>query len=177
MSQAIQPVIGKNVYIAETAYVAGDVAIGDDSTVMHQVVIRADIASIRIGKRVNVQDGAILHTATGESLDIADDVGIGHRAVVHCTSVGRRTLIGIGALLLDGAEIGSECVIAAGSLVTPWSIIPDGSVVMGVPGRIVRESEPRDFQMIDHVVQSYIRMGRQHAAGRYPNIAPSPPNS
>lgn len=171
MSQIIKPKLGRGVYIAPTAYVAGDVTLGDQVTVMHHVMIRGDIAPIRIGARVNVQDGTVVHTPHGVPLDIADDVGIGHRAVVHCRSIGPRTLIGIGAIVLDDCEIGSRCLIGAGSLLVPRTRIPDGSVVMGVPGQVVRQTSDRDLATIDHVLRSYLELGRQHAAGRFPNVA------
>ena len=171
------PRVGKNVYIAETAYVAGDVVLGDDVTIMHHVVVRGDIAAIRIGSRVNLQDGAVVHTPHGVPLDIADDVGIGHRAVVHCRRVGPRTLIGIGAILLDDCEVGEQCIIAAGALLPPGSKVPDGTVMMGVPARPVRTVNEKDLAAIDHVLRSYLRLGREHAAGRFPNIAPLAANS
>ncbi len=138
---------------------------------MHHVMIRGDIAPIRLGARVNVQDGSILHTRYGVPLDIADDVGIGHRAVVHCRSVGSRTLIGTGAIVLDDCEIGSHCLIAAGALLTPRTRVPDGSVVMGMPGKVVRATSPTDLEAIDHVINSYLRLARLYAAGEFPNIA------
>lgn len=171
MGRVIQPSLGRDVYIAPTAYVGGDVVVGDQSTVMHFVAIRGDIAPIRIGARVNVQDGAVLHTADGTALDIADEVSIGHRAVVHCRKVGSRTLIGIGAILLDDCQIGSRCIVAAGAVVAPGTEIPEGSVVMGVPGRIVRKTGEADLAAIDQAVQNYIKIGREHGKGRYPNIA------
>jgi len=172
MSEILRPVLGRDVYIAPTSYVGGDVVIGDQSTVMHHVMIRGDIAPIRIGARVNVQDGVVIHTPHGTPLDIADDVGIGHRAIVHCRRIGTRTLIGMGAILLDDCEIGSRCIIAAGTVLSPKTLVPDGSVVMGVPGKVVREVTNRDLQAIDHVVQSYLELGRLHAAGLFPNIIP-----
>ncbi len=172
-SRSVGPTLGKNVYISPTAYVGGDLVIGDDSTVMHQVTIRADIAPIRIGARVNFQDGVVVHTPWGTPLDIADEVGVGHGAIVHCRSIGPRTLVGIGSILLDNCTIGERCVIAAGSVLTPGSVVPDGSVVMGTPGRIVREVTQRDLDMIDHVVRSYQETGRRCAAGEFPNIAPA----
>ncbi len=170
MTNQLSPRRGRDVYIAPTAYVAGDLVIGDESTIMHHVVVRADIAPIRIGARVNLQDGTVVHTSFGVPLDIADDVGVGHRAVVHCRRVGSRTLIGTGAIVLDDCEIGSHCLIAAGTLLTPRTVIPDGSVVMGIPGKVVREVNERDLAIIDHVISSYVRLGRLHAAGRFPNI-------
>ncbi len=170
LMQTIHPKLGQRVYIAPTAYVAGDVELGDDVTIMHHVMIRGDIAPIRIGPRVNVQDGSILHTKRGVPLDIAEDVGIGHRAVVHCRRVGSRTLIATGAIVLDDCEIGSRCIVAAGTVLPPGTIIPDGSMVMGLPGRIVRQTNERDLETIDHVVNSYVQLGRLHAQGAFPNV-------
>ncbi len=171
MSEPIRPIVGRDVYISPTSYVGGDVVIGDRSTIMHHVMIRGDIAPIRIGQRVNIQDGSIVHTPHGTPLDIADDVGVGHRAIVHCRRIGSRTLIGMGCILLDDCEIGSRCIIAAGSVLSPRTIVPDGSVVMGVPGKVVREVSDRDLQAIDHVIRSYLELGRLHTSGRFPNIA------
>lgn len=170
------PRLGRDVFVASTAYVGGDVVLGDEVTVMHHVVIRGDIAPIRIGRRVNVQDGTILHTPYGKVLTIEDDVGIGHRAVVHCSRIGSRTLVGIGSILLDDCEIGSRCIIAAGSVLPPRTVVPDDTVIMGVPGRPVRKVTPADLEAIDHVVSSYVLLGRQHAAGEFPNIARLRPN-
>jgi len=171
MMDSVRPVLGAGVFIAPTSFVTGDVTLGDECTIMHHVIVRGDIAPIRIGARVNLQDGTVVHTPYGTPMDIADDVGVGHQAVVHCRRVGTRSLIGIGAIVLDDAEIGSLCVIAAGSLVPPGKIIPDGSVVMGVPGKVVRQVTDDDLKLIDHVVRSYVELGRLHAAGRFPNIA------
>jgi len=165
------PRLGRDVYVAPTAYVGGDVVLGDNTTIMHHVTLRGDIAPIRVGKRVNFQDGTVVHTPFGTPLDIADDVGVGHRAVVHCRQIGTRTLVGIGAVLLDDCEIGSRCVIAAGCVLAPRTSIPDGSVVMGVPGTVVRSVTERDLAMIDHVVESYVKLGQLHASGSFPNIA------
>ncbi len=170
------PIVGQNVYIAPTAYVGGQVVVGDGSTIMQHVVIRGDIASIRLGRYVNVQDGAVLHTPHNVPLDIGNEVGIGHRAVVHGRRVGDRSLIGIGAIVLDDCEVGSRCLIAAGTVLPPGTVIPDGSVVMGLPGKIVRETSLDDLQVIDHVVRSYRALGRLHAEGRFPNIAAAHPN-
>lgn len=167
----VTPVLGRNVYIAPTAYVGGEVTLGDDCTVMHHVCVRGDVSAIRIGARVNVQDGAIVHTKTGVPLDIAEDVGIGHRAVVHCRRVGRHTLIGIGAIVLDDAEIGADCLVAAGAVVPPGMIVPDGKLVMGIPARVVRDVSAKEREYVDFVVSNYLRLNRSHAAGAYPNIA------
>jgi len=167
----VSPRLGRDVFIASTAYVGGDVELGDQVAVMHHVVIRGDIAPIRIGNRVNIQDGSVVHTPHGKALEIGDDVGIGHRAVVHCAAIGGRSLIGIGSILLDECHIGSRCLIAAGSVLPPGSVVPDDTVVMGIPGKPIRRTTKEDLTVIDHVVRSYIDLGRKHAAGGFPNIA------
>jgi len=98
-----QVVYGRNVYVAPTAYVGGDVVIGDDCTIMHHVTIRGDVAPIRLGNRVNIQDGCVLHCNRNVTLELGDEVAVGHRAVVHCHRIGAGSLIGTGALLLDDA--------------------------------------------------------------------------
>lgn len=168
-SQPVHPTLGRRVYIAPSAVVCGEVTLGDDCTVMHHVLIRGDVSAITVGSRCNVQDGTVIHTKTGIPLDIADEVAIGHRAIVHCRRVGRRTLVGMGAIILDDAEIGEECVIAAGAVVPPGMLVPPGKVVMGVPGRIVRDITPRDREYTDFVVENYLRLNKLHAAGLYPN--------
>ncbi len=177
MSTKFEPKLGRDVYLAPSSFVCGDLVLGDLVTVMPHVVIRADIAPIRIGHRVNLQDGTIVHTPMGDPLDIGDDVGVGHRAIIHCRRIDRHCLIGMGSILLDGCEIGSDCIIAAGAVLAPGTRVPACSVVMGVPGKVVRSATEKDLQAIDHVVQSYIDLGRQHAAGDFPNIAPSMPNA
>lgn len=168
MPQPVRPIIGRDVYIAPTAYVGGEVSLGDGCTVMHHVVIRGDVSAIRIGARVNVQDGTVIHTKTGVPLDIADEVSIGHRAVVHCRRVGRAALIGIGAIVLDDAEIGEGAFIGAGAVVPPGMIVPAAKVVMGVPARIIRDVGPREADYARFVIDNYIRLGREYAAGIYP---------
>lgn len=167
----VRPAIGRNVYIAPTSYVGGDVTIGDDSTIMHHVMIRGDVSAIRIGARCNIQDMTVIHTRTGVDLDIADEVSVGHRAVVHCRRVGPGALIGIGAIVLDDAELGEGCLIAAAALVPPGMNVPPGKVVVGVPGRIVREVTDDDRRYMRFVVERYLDLGRRHAAGQYPNAA------
>ena len=164
--------LGHNVYIAPTAYVAGQVVIQDDCTIMHQVVIRGDIAAIHLGRRCNVQDGAIIHTKHSCPQIIGDDVSIGHRAVVHGQRIGAGVLIGIGSIILDDCQIGDGCIIAAGALLPPGTVVPQGKVVMGIPAKVVRDVNQDDRRYAGHVVESYLALGRRHAAGQFPNIAP-----
>jgi carbonic anhydrase/acetyltransferase-like protein (isoleucine patch superfamily) len=164
---------GDKVYVAPTAYIGGAVSLGDECTIMHHVVIRGDVSAIRIGARCNVQDGTIIHTNRGVDLDIEDEVSIGHRAVVHCKRVGAGSLIGIGSIVLDDCELGAGCLIAAGAILPPGTIVPPGKVVMGVPGKVVRDVKETERVYFREVTESYLHLGRLHAAGKYPNHAPT----
>ncbi len=161
-------IVGKDVFIAPTAYVGGNVTLGDQCTVMHNTSIRGDVSEIRIGNRVNVQDGAVVHTDINVPLHIHDDVTIGHRAVIHCSHVGAGTLIGMGAILLDGCEIGERCIIAAGAVLPPRTTVPDQKLVVGTPGIITRDVSEDELRYMATAVRTYIELGRLHAAGRYP---------
>src|SRR6516225_6680957 len=126
-------------YLAPGAIVTGDVLLSPGVNVWFGSVLRGDLARIYLGPRVNIQDGCIVHTDYDAPQDIEEGVVVGHRAVLHGARVGRDTLIGMGALLLTGCEIGEECLIAAGTLVTEGRRIPPRSVVMCVPGKVVRQ--------------------------------------
>lgn len=126
------------VYIHPSAVLSGDIELGKHVSIWPAAVLRADMDSIRIGDRTNIQDGCVLHVDTGTPLIVGKSVTIGHRAVLHSCTVGDNCLIGIGAIVLDGAEIGENCLIAAGSLISPGKKIPPRSLVMGAPGRIIR---------------------------------------
>ena len=169
--------LGRDVFIAPTAFVGGDVILADQCTVMHQVTIRGDVSPVRIGERCNIQDGAVIHTKYEVPQIIGPEVTIGHRAVVHGRRIGTGVLIGIGAIVLDDCEVGDGCIIAAGALLPPGTVIPPGQVVMGTPGRITREVSDADRRYIRHVVQRYIELGRQHASDRFPNWSQTPNRS
>ena len=115
-------------YLAEGAIVKGDVTIGEDSGIWYHATVRGDTEKITIGSRTNIQDNAVLHVGAGHALTIGDDVTIGHSAIVHGCTVGNNTLIGMGAIILNGAVIGNNCIIGAGALVTQNMEIPDGSM-------------------------------------------------
>ena len=171
------PKLGCGVYLAPTAYVAGDVVLGDQCTIMHQVVIRGDTAPIRIGRRCNIQDGSILHTDHDEPLEIGDDVSVGHRSVLHGRSIGAGSLIGIGATILQGAVIGEGAIVAPGALVPPGAQIKPNTVVMGIPARTIRETNNDDRVRIKATVDAYIQLGIRHAAGEFPNIVSGSANA
>ncbi len=155
------------IWAARTAVIVGDVNFGEDCNVWHHCMIRGDVAPIRLGERVNVQDGCVLHCKHGTTLEIASEVAMGHMAVVHGKRVGARTLIGTRATVLDDCEIGEDCIIAAGALLAPGTIVPDGSVVMGMPGKVVRPIRDEERAYIHRVVHGYVELARRHAAGDY----------
>lgn len=142
-------------YVAPGAQVIGSVRLGRESSVWFAAVLRGDNDWIEIGDGTNVQDGAIIHTDEGAPTHVGRDVTIGHRALLHSCAVGDESLIANGAMVLDGARIGRHCIIAAGALVPPGRDIPDGSMVMGAPGRIVREVGERERALIAHAAASY----------------------
>ena len=135
---ARQPKLGKGVYIARGAAVMGDVTLGDYSSVWYNAVLRGDINRIVVGHHTNVQDNAVLHLADDFPCIVGNYVTIGHSAVVHACRVGDETLVGMGAVILDGAVIGKQCIIGAGALVTQGTKIPAGSMVLGAPAKVVR---------------------------------------
>ncbi len=154
-------------YIASSAIVVGDVALGPDVSVWPCAVIRGDVAPIHIGARTNVQDGSVLHCCHDTPLDIADDVIIAHRAVVHCRSVGAFSLIGNGAILLDHSRIGEDCLIGAGSVVPPRMIVPPGSLVIGSPAKIVRPIRDSERAYIRQGLAYYQDLARRYLDGEF----------
>ena len=138
----------------------GSVRFGRGATVWFNCVVRGDTDWIIIGEGSNVQDGTVMHTDAGVPLAVGSRVSIGHRALLHGCTVGDDTLIANGAMILDGATIGSRCLIAAGALVPPRRTIPDGSVVMGMPGAIVRQTNESDLQLFKLTAEHYTARGR-----------------
>jgi carbonic anhydrase/acetyltransferase-like protein (isoleucine patch superfamily) len=155
-------------YVAANAVVTGDVVLSAGANVWFGCVLRGDLARITLGPRVNVQDGCIVHTDHGEPLLLEEGVVVGHRAVLHGRLVGRDTLVGMGALLLTGCEIGSECLIAAGTVVTERRRIPPRSVVMGVPGKVVREVTDEDLRRTLATCAHYLDLAQRYARGAFP---------
>lgn len=154
-------------FVAGSAIVVGDVTLGADTSVWPFTCIRGDVAPIRVGARCSIQDQVMLHTRSGETLEIGDDVAIGHQACVHCRRVGDGCLIGIGATVLDGAVLGEGCLVAAGAVVRPESRVAAGSMVAGVPARVVRPVSAAERSYIARIVAAYRELARQHAAGRF----------
>jgi carbonic anhydrase/acetyltransferase-like protein (isoleucine patch superfamily) len=144
----VRPDIADNAYVAPNAQIIGNVKMADHSSVWFGAVIRGDNDLIEIGARTNIQDNSVLHTDPGIPLTIGDGVIVGHRVMLHGCKIGENTLIGIGATILNGAEIGKNCIIGAHSLITEGKVIPDGSMVVGSPGRIIKSLTEQHFQML-----------------------------
>jgi len=155
-------------YRAINSIVAGDVTIGRHSSVWFNAVIRGDVAPIIIGQRVNIQDGAVVHCDTGHSNMIEDDVTIGHGATVHGKHVGRGSLIGMSATLLSRTVIGSECLIAAGAVLPPDTVVPDRHLVVGVPGKIVRPISDKELNYMRWLIPHYVELAQKYLTGAFP---------
>lgn len=133
------PKLGKNVFIADGAVCLGDVTLGDDSSIWFNATVRGDRDQIFIGKGTNIQDNCVVHTDTGHVVTIGDYVTVGHGAIIHGCSIGDCTLVGMGATILNGAVIGKNCIIGAGALVTQNTIVPDNSMMIGMPAKNVKD--------------------------------------
>lgn len=157
------PVLGEGVFVEDSAQVIGDVVIGKDSSIWFNAVVRGDVHYIRIGDRTNVQDNSTLHvTKDTYPLIIGNDITIGHNVVLHGCTIKDRCLIGMGAIILDNAEIGEDCIVGAGALVTEGMKVPPGSLVLGIPAKVVREITPEAKAKILKSAQNYIEYSRNY---------------
>jgi len=138
------PSIAPDAFVAETAVITGDVEIGEGSSIWYGVSIRGDSAPIRIGRRVNVQDNSVIHADPDAPVTIGDDVSIGHAAIVHGATIGDKSLIGMGAILLSRSRVGSGSIVAAGSLVVEDGSVGDAELVIGAPAKVRRTLSPRE---------------------------------
>ena len=151
-------------FIAENATVIGDVSLGKDTGIWFGAVVRGDNERITIGEGSNIQDNCVVHVSAGHPVNIGDYVSIGHGAIVHGCTIKDRVLVGMGSIILNGAEIGEDTIIGAGAVVPENKIIPPGSVVMGIPGKVVKEiSEDQKAHILKNS-KVYIEL-----AGRYAN--------
>lgn len=166
----MQPLFARTVekaYLAATGVVVGDVTLGEHASVWFGAVIRGDVAPVVIGRRVNVQDNAVVHCDSGVANVIEDDVTIGHSAIVHGALVGAGSLIGMGATVLGQTRIGRNCLIAAGAVVPPGLVVPDGHCVMGVPGKIVRPIKDAERAYMAALTEHYVRLAERYASGEF----------
>lgn len=165
--------IHPSAFIAPTAAVMGDVTLGEDVSIWYNAVVRGDMAPVVIGAQSNIQDGTIVHVDTGVPCMVGERVGVGHRVILHGCTVGNDCLIAMGSVLLNRVTIGSGSVVAAGAVVPEGMQVPANSLVMGVPGRIVRPVDPALAERVAATWKHYVKEARAHRAGRYPLVVHS----
>ena len=150
------PQVGRGAFIAEGARLVGSVTLGEQASIWFNAVLRADIASISIGRRSNIQDNCTLHVDHGSPTVVGDEVTVGHAATLHGCTIEPRVLIGMGAVILSGAMIGAGSIVGAHALVTEGKVIPPRSLVLGSPGRVVRSTTDEEVRAILENVEHYV---------------------
>ena len=164
--RGVMPRLHPSVFVAEGAQIMGDVEIGEDASVWYNTVIRGDVNSIRIGSRTNIQDLTMIHVEKGtHPTRLGDDVTVGHHVVIHGCTIGNRVLVGIGAIVLNGVVIEDDVFIAAGTLLTPGTHVPSGSMVMGSPGKVKRPlTDAERANLVPHAA-GYVLNAKLHRSG------------
>lgn len=155
------PNVANNAFIAPGVRIIGDVTIGEDSSIWFNSVLRGDEGPITIGKRCNIQDNSTCHLYEGQPLVLEDEVSIGHNVILHGCTIRKRALIGMGSIILDGAEIGEEAFIGANTLIPPGKKIPPRTMVMGSPGKVIRELTDKDIELIQLTIDTYYEKGQK----------------
>jgi carbonic anhydrase/acetyltransferase-like protein (isoleucine patch superfamily) len=158
-------------WVAPNAVVLGNVRLERDVSIWFGAVIRGDNEPIHIGEATNIQDGCVLHTDPGFPLTIGPRSLVGHQAMLHGCTIGTNSLIGIGAIVLNGCRIGDNCIIGAHTILPENKVIPSGSLVVGSPGRIVRQTTEKDISKVKEDVEHYVQNGRKFARGLKPMTA------
>jgi carbonic anhydrase/acetyltransferase-like protein (isoleucine patch superfamily) len=162
----VRPQLGRGVFLAETCAVIGDVVVGDESSIWFSTVLRGDVMPIRVGARTSLQDGTIVHVTSGfAGTTIGSDCTIGHAAIIHACTIEDECLIGMGAIVLDGARVGRGSFVGAGALVTPHTDIPPGSFVIGAPARVKRSVDDNEREQIAYGAKHYVELTRAYLAG------------
>lgn len=164
---AKSPSVDATAFIAQGAVVVGDVTLGAHSSVWYGAVLRGDINRISVGARSNIQDGSVVHVSDDHAAVIGEDVTVGHRAIVHACRVENEVLIGMGAILLDGCHIGPRSIIAAGAVVPKGLVVPEGSLVIGTPGRIIRALTAEERAANLKLAAKYVEVSRRFIAAGY----------
>lgn len=162
-----EPRVPESAWVAPSADVVGDVELGEDASVWYQCVLRGDIAPIRVGRSANIQDLTMVHVDVDQPCVIGDEVGIGHRAIIHACEVRDGALIGMGAIVLSGAVVGEGALVAAGAVVTEGMEVPPDSLVVGVPGKIIREVDDALRERMRLTVAHYTELKEGHRTGRW----------
>ncbi len=169
--EGMQPRIDATVRVDATALVIGDVEIGADSSVWPMAVVRGDVNAIRIGARTNIQDGAVVHvthdgefTPGGFATHIGDDVTVGHRAIIHACTIGSRVLVGMGAIVMDGAVVPDDVIIGAGALVPPGRRLSAGQLYVGSPVHARRALTDEEYRMLPYSARHYVDNAQRHGS-------------
>lgn len=158
-----KPAIHESCFIAENASVIGDVQIGSKSSVWFGAVVRGDEDGIVIGESSNIQDNAVLHCEKGYPIKIGNFVSIGHGAIVHGATIGNNVIVGMGAIIMNGAEIGANCMIGAGAVCTENMLIPNGSVVVGIPAKVIKNAEDYNNSYTTINASTYMGLAEEYA--------------
>ncbi|WP_017378725.1 gamma carbonic anhydrase family protein [Paenisporosarcina sp. TG-14] len=153
------PVVDSTVFLAPGSKIIGEVQVGAESTIWFNTVLRGDEGLIFIGKRCSIQDNSTIHLYEDAPVVVEDEVTVGHNVILHGCKVGKRSIIGMGSTILDHAEIGEECIIGANTLIPPGKKIPPRSLVVGSPGKVVRELNDKDLEMIQLSIDTYVQKG------------------
>jgi len=159
------PDLHQSVWVAENAAVVGNVVMAEGSSVWFGATVRGDNETITIGLRSNIQDGAVCHSDPGSPLTIGEDVTVGHLAMIHGCTIGNGSLVGIGATILNGAKIGNNCLIGAHALITEGKVIPDNSVVMGSPGKVIKTLTTEQAARLKMGSQVYVANSKRFRDG------------
>jgi gamma-carbonic anhydrase len=157
-----EPEVHPSAYVASSAVIIGDVTLEEHSSVWPGCILRGDIASIRIGKGSNIQDGTIIHLADDLSVSVGDFVTVGHGAILHACTIGDECLIGMRATVMDGAKIGEQSIVGAHALVTKGFEAPPGSLIMGCPAKVVKSLDNATRSDIRHWAEKYIEVAKAH---------------
>lgn len=158
----VYPSIEETVFIAQDATIIGDVSIDHHSSIWFKTVIRGDVAPTKIGKRVNIQDLSLIHQSPDLPVLIEDDVTVGHQVTIHASTIRSHALIGMGTIILDGAEVGEHAYLGAGSLVPPGKKIPPHTLALGRPAKVVRELTEADYENMERIRDSYVKKGQYY---------------
>jgi carbonic anhydrase/acetyltransferase-like protein (isoleucine patch superfamily) len=159
-----QPRLGPDVWVAPNATVIGDVRLGDKASIWWNAVVRGDNDTITIGAASNIQDGSVLHVDAGVPLTIGANVTVGHLVMLHGCTIGDESLIGIKSVILNNAQIGRHCIIGANSLIPEGKVIPERSLVMGSPGKVVRQLSDEEIARLLLAAQGYVENARRYRA-------------
>jgi carbonic anhydrase/acetyltransferase-like protein (isoleucine patch superfamily) len=157
-----RPVIDHTAFVADSAEIIGDVKIGEFSSIWFNAVIRGDVGSIHIGKRTSIQDNAVIHTDTSMTVEIKDNVTVGHGAVLHGCIIGNNIIVGMNATVLNDAVIGDNSIIGANALVSTGRVFLDGSVILGVPGEVKRQVTDSEKEHIEENAATYVEPAKEY---------------